>query len=211
MELQEDESTSLFNKPCLQLEFKVVLLGDCNVGKTALVQWYTDKVAGSTEATVGTSVHFKQVTFEGRDVMLAVWDTAGQEKYASLGRIHSRNADAVLICYDITSRQSFDNVENWLRLEALPDEVFVVLVGCKSDISHFREVTTKEGVAKAKSLRQDGVSFYETSAFSDSNVDEVFEFVLRHLVSMEKKIDSETIKIGSTSQAVTKKNGSCKC
>jgi len=205
-----DESSSLFDDSHLPLEFKVVLLGDSNVGKTALVNWYVDKIATSHEATVGTSVHFKQLTYGERDVMLAIWDTAGQEKYASLGRIHSRNADAVLICYDITNIKSFESVEDWLRLESLPENVFVILVGCKSDQCHLRTVSAEEGVAKAQGL-QKGVPFYETSVVANSNVDDVFDFVLCNLVSREKKGNRrEAIKIVGTNSSDTT-NKSCKC
>ena len=206
-----EETSSLFDDSHLPLEFKVVVLGDSNVGKTALVNWYVDKIATSHEATVGTSVHFKQLTCEEREVMLAIWDTAGQEKYASLGRIHSRNADAVLVCYDITNSRSLESVDDWLRLESLPDDVFVVLVGCKSDKCHLREVTVEEGTAKAKGLCQNGVPFYETSVVANSNVDEVFDFVLFHLVGMKSKSNRrEAIRIiGTNSTTTTKKT--CKC
>ena len=185
-EYQILESIASDKPPPPQLELKVVLLGDSNVGKTALVHWYVDKAIHSEGVTIGTSVHFKQVTCEGRDAMLAIWDTAGQEKYASLGRIHSRNADAVLVCYDITNRESFRNIERWLSMDSLPDDVLVVLVGCKSDQSCVREISTQEGEVKARDLRQGGVQFYETSVFTSSNVDEVFDFVLSRLVLVKE-------------------------
>ena len=174
---------------------KVVLLGDSGVGKTSLVLWYTEKVfQPSKECTVGVNLYLKRFSCGKKEVNMEIWDTAGQERYASLGPIHCRNAEAVIMCYDISNKQSFESVENWLRHPFISESILVVLVGCKSDKTQDRAVTTAMGEAKARSLRFAQVAFFETSVVIDSRVDEVFESVISRLTShSENKTADETI------------------
>ena len=162
---------------------KVVLLGDCSVGKSALILWYVERlISYSGESTIGASVYFKQLSYEGRNFRLDIWDTAGQEKYASLGPIHCRNAEAVVVCYDITNEQSFKNVETWLHHPFIPDNILAVLVGCKSDKNKERVVTKVMGEVKAKSVRPENLQFFETSVVTNTNVDELFDFIASQVI-----------------------------
>ena len=176
-----------------KLDYKVVLLGDSGVGKSALVMWYTEKVFNPSEvATIGVSTYRKTFTFDDTKVTLTIWDTAGQERFASIGTIHCRNADAVVMCYDITKKRSFENVDKWLSMGSLPDNALVVLVGCKSDMNNLRLVTASMGEAKAESARPGGVQFFETSVVKNSGVDEVFEFISDQLI-FQKKSKEENV------------------
>ncbi len=168
-------------------QYKVVLLGDSGVGKTALILWYLEKAFNlSGELTTGASVHFKRVSCDGKEVRLEIWDTAGQERYTSLGPIHCRNAKAVVICYDITSEPSFDNVNTWISHPFIPDSILTVLVGCKADKSHERVIAQNTGEAKAKALNPTvHLPFFETSVVTDQNVDELFTFIASNLVITE--------------------------
>lgn len=162
-------------------KYKVVFLGDVSVGKTAMILWYVENVYHhSGESTIGSSVYFKRVQCEEREVKLEIWDTAGQERYSSIGPIHCRNAQAVVVCYDVTSEQSFKSVGTWLNHPFIPDSILTVLVGCKADESN-RVVTTAMGEAKARSIHPIQLPFFETSAKTHSNVDELFEFIASHL------------------------------
>ena len=167
-------------------KFKVVLLGNCGVGKTALILWYVNGVHNfSGPSTLGRELHVKNVRCEDQEVVLQIWDTAGQERYAaSVSSVHYRGADAVILCYDVTDFTSFKDAQKWLTWE-VPEEALLVLVGCKSDLNMLRVVTSELGEAKAAMLGDEGVKFFETSVKSNKGVEEVFEFVSSQLVSRD--------------------------
>nr|XP_037857257.1 ras-related protein Rab-17 isoform X3 [Chlorocebus sabaeus] len=132
--------------------FKLVLLGSGSVGA-----FFTKVV------DVGTA-----------SLKLEIWDTAGQEKYHSVCHLYFRGANAVLLVYDITRKDSFLKAQQWLKdleKELHPEEVLVMLVGNKTDLSEEREVTFQEGKEFAESQK---LLFMETSAKLNYQVSEVF-------------------------------------
>jgi len=198
-------------------EFKVAMLGNSGVGKTSMVHCFTERDDDSAEmSTLGEELHTKNIQMkDGREVTLQIWDTAGQEKYAELSTVYCRGADAVILCYDITDWCSFKDVENWLSMVAVSEEALIVLVGCKSDLSETRIVTSELGRAKAAVLGEDGANFFETSVKYDSGcVDEVFDFVSSQLVSSKPSSDKRaTIRLDRSAQislAQTQRR-KCKC
>ncbi|XP_037857257.2 ras-related protein Rab-17 isoform X3 [Chlorocebus sabaeus] len=132
--------------------FKLVLLGSGSVGA-----FFTKVV------DVGTA-----------SLKLEIWDTAGQEKYHSVCHLYFRGANAALLVYDITRKDSFLKAQQWLKdleKELHPEEVLVMLVGNKTDLSEEREVTFQEGKEFAESQK---LLFMETSAKLNYQVSEVF-------------------------------------
>ncbi len=94
---------------------QVVLLGEGSVGKTSLVLRYCkDEFNDKHLTTIQASFFAKRITVGQARVKLAIWDTAGQERYAALGPIYYRDANGALLVYDITDRQSFDRVKQWV-------------------------------------------------------------------------------------------------
>ncbi|XP_009181675.2 ras-related protein Rab-17 isoform X3 [Papio anubis] len=135
--------------------FKLVLLGSGSVGA-----FFTKVV------DVGTA-----------SLKLEIWDTAGQEKYHSVCHLYFRGANAALLVYDITRKDSFLKAQQWLKdleKELHPEEVLVMLVGNKTDLSEEREVTFQEGKEFAESQK---LLFMETSAKLNYQVSEVFSAV----------------------------------
>ena len=120
--------------------YKVVLLGDTNVGKTAiLTRFAKGNFIKESEPTIGA--HFMSKIMEsnelGYPVKLQVWDTAGQEKYRSITPIYYRDADAAVIVFDITSALTIDNAESvWLKdlKEHSKPDCVIALAGNKSDL-----------------------------------------------------------------------------
>ena len=194
-------------------KFKVAMLGNSGVGKTSMVQHFTEGDSNcSVVSTLGEDLHTKRVQMDGREVNLQIWDTAGQERFAELSTVYCRGADAVILCYDITNLCSFKDVENWLDTVTVPDEALVVLVGCKSDLNEMRLVASELGRAKAAMLSETGVNFFETSVKSGSGgVDKVFDFISSQLVSSKQSIDkTATIRLDKSLPAQTRKR-KCKC
>ncbi|KAM5326449.1 ras-related protein Rab-17 isoform 2-T2 [Glossophaga mutica] len=123
---------------------------------------------------------------------LEIWDTAGQEKYHSVCHLYFRGADAALLVYDITSKESFRKARQWLRdleTESSPGEVVVMLVGNKTDLGEGREVTLEEGKEFAESQR---LLFMETSARDNHQVTEAFSAIARELLRRAEREQRRT-------------------
>ncbi|KAA0724825.1 Ras-related protein [Triplophysa tibetana] len=165
------------------LTHKTILVGDSGVGKTSLlVQFDQGKfIPGSFSATVGIGFTNKVLTVDELKVRLQIWDTAGQERFRSVTHAYYRDAQALLLLYDVTSRSSFDNTRAWLSEihEYAQDEVVIMLLGNKTDVSGARVIRREDG---EKLAREFGVIFLETSAKTGLNVDQAFITVARELV-----------------------------
>lgn len=161
---------------------KLVLLGSSSVGKTSLVLRYMKQDFSNVLPTVGCAFFTKLVDLGSSSLKLEIWDTAGQEKYHSVCHLYFRGANAALLVYDITRKESFHKAQQWLEdleKEFHPGEVVVMLVGNKMDLSEEREVTFQEGkeFAESKSLM-----FMETSAKLNYQVSEIFNTVAQELL-----------------------------
>ncbi|XP_051988094.1 ras-related protein Rab-37-like isoform X2 [Xyrauchen texanus] len=165
-----------------ELMHKTILVGDSGVGKTSLlVQFDQGKfIPGSFSATVGIGFTNKVVTVDNMKVKLQIWDTAGQERFRSVTHAYYRDAQALLLLYDITRKTSFDNIRAWLTeiYEYAQKDVVIMLLGNKSDMAAERVITLEEGQKLAKEY---GVPFMETSAKTGVNVELAFLAIAREL------------------------------
>ncbi|XP_036405572.1 ras-related protein Rab-37-like isoform X2 [Megalops cyprinoides] len=172
-------STSSYDE---ELMHKTILVGDSGVGKTSLlVQFDQGKfIPGSFSATVGIGFTNKVVTVDNVKVKLQIWDTAGQERFRSVTHAYYRDAQALLLLYDITSKSSFDNIRAWLTEihEYAQKDVVIMLLGNKSDMANERVIKREEG---EKLAREYGVPFMETSAKTGVNVELAFLAVAKEL------------------------------
>lgn len=126
------------------MEAKLVVLGSQNVGKTSLVHRFVHQtfLPPSTPSTVGASFLTTRVhdPESDTDIRLQIWDTAGQERFRSISKLYYRGAHAAVLCYDITSARSFEDMGVWLRelrdKAATPDaeDIILHIVGTKSDV-----------------------------------------------------------------------------
>ncbi|XP_014640910.1 PREDICTED: ras-related protein Rab-17 [Ceratotherium simum simum] len=176
-------------QPCV---FKLVLLGSSSVGKSSLALRYVKNDFKSTLPTVGCAFFTKVVEFGAASLKFEIWDTAGQEKYHSVCHLYFRGANAALLVYDITSKDSFCMAQQWLKdleKEFQPGEVVVMLVGNKTDLGEEREVMFEEGKEFAESK---GLLFMETSARLNHQVTEVFSAVARELLQREERKKDQT-------------------
>ncbi|XP_034715746.1 ras-related protein Rab-37-like isoform X1 [Etheostoma cragini] len=137
-----------------ELVHKTILVGDSGVGKTSLlVQFDQGKfIPGSFSATVGIGFTNKVVTVDDVKVKLQIWDTAGQERFRSVTHAYYRDAHALLLLYDITSKTSFDNIRAWLTEihEYAQSDVVIMLLGNKADMSSDRAIRREEGERLAR-------------------------------------------------------------
>ena len=133
-----------------QHQFKIILLGDGAVGKTSIaMRFCNDYFAQQYKQTIGVDFFMKRLTLPGNtQVAMQVWDIGGQSIGGKMIKNYIYGAHAVLLCYDITSKDSFQNLEDWYRLvrktfdkTQLP---YIALVGNKTDMSHMRAVAREK-------------------------------------------------------------------
>lgn len=122
------------------------------------------------------SIDFKIKTIEldGKRIKLQIWDTAGQERFRTITTAYYRGAMGILLVYDVTDEQSFQNIRNWIRTleQHAADNVDKILIGNKCDVdSSEKVIETERGVRLASEYK---INFFETSAKSNINVNEAF-------------------------------------
>ena len=114
--------------------FKLVLLGNAGVGKSCLVlRFVRGEFVDDLDTTVGAAFLTKTVTLDGAPVKVEIWDTAGQERYRSLAPMYYRGAQAAVVVFDLTSRDSFEGAKGWVKeLQKKADpQVVIALAGNK--------------------------------------------------------------------------------
>ena len=196
--------------------FKVLLLGNSDVGKSSLLLRYVDSVWNDAFVpTIGVDFKVKTLTINEKKVKMQIWDTAGQERFRTVVSTYFRGAHGILLLYDVTNRDSFKNLESWLiEIEKnAKEKVLKILIGNKCDLTDDREIQSDEG--KAFALRN-GMEFMETSAKMNTNVTEAFETLGKLMIEFnskgnqgtQKNNDNKNLKAGAGKNLKTKK-GCC--
>lgn len=193
--------------------FKIVVIGEVGVGKTSFFLRYCDGtgIESPSPPTVDDEVRHKTLEVTNNkqkqvSVTLQIYDTAGQEKFGTLTSSSYRGADGALLCYDITSKSSFNRVAHW-RTEILKHapNVNVVVVGLKSDMEIRRVVSSMEGKGLADTWN---APFYEVSTLTNTGLDDVMEGIARRLV-LALPSGSTMRKDPSKKKITAKKKGFC--
>ncbi|KAH7549982.1 hypothetical protein JRO89_XS13G0113600 [Xanthoceras sorbifolium] len=166
--------------------FKIVLIGDSGVGKSNILSRFTrNEFCLESKSTIGVEFATRTLQVEGKTVKAQIWDTAGQERYRAITSAYYRGAVGALLVYDITKRQTFDNVQRWLRelRDHADSNIVIMMAGNKSDLNHLRAVQEEDGHSLAE---REGLSFLETSALEATNIEKAFQTILTeiyHIIS----------------------------
>ena len=174
---------------------KVALMGDSEVGKTAICHAFLEVefILGGT-STVGIDRYDKKIKLKNKkEIKLILWDTAGQERYRSAAFKTIRSVHAIALVFDVTKRKSFENVNIWLNeIKENFNNPCLILFGNKSDIEKENwEITTEEIEQFAKKRN---MAYFETSAKTRKGIDEGFSHIANvayEKIEANKKIEEE--------------------
>lgn len=161
--------------------YKILVLGDSNVGKTCIVHRFCDETYYDTYiSTIGIDFKQKIVNLDGMPIKLQIWDTAGQERFRTLTTAYYRGAMGILVMYDVTNMDSFNHLAYWFRNveENASQDVVKVLAGNKCDCTSLRVVEKDQGRKVAECC---DVPFFECSCKEDTNINEIFLTLARKI------------------------------
>ncbi|KAJ5070606.1 ras and ef-hand domain-containing protein [Anaeramoeba ignava] len=156
---------------------KILIIGNSLVGKSSILLRYCDnQFTEEMGTTIGVDFRFATLKINDEEVKLQIWDTAGQERFRTITGTYYRNADGIMIVYDITKKDSFSQVKHWFQeiKTNAPENVVNLLVGNKADLENQRDVTEESGKKLAKHFK---CSFFEVSAKTGNNVSEAFHLL----------------------------------
>ena len=192
---------------------KISLLGNSGVGKTCIIKRYSENIYEENSKSNCASYSQKLLKINDKEIQLDIWDTAGQEKYRSMGRRFYKGSNIVLLVYDITCLESFNDLkEIWYNeLKTYGEKYTVVaIVGNKSDCYEDEKVKDADAQQFADSIN---ATFMLTSAKKGDNIDVLFETLVRQYLGPEflkkvnelKKDKGEVVKVTKDSYKKKKK------
>ena len=192
-------------------KIQLLIIGNSSVGKTSLlVRYTTNNFNRNHIATLGIDYYTKDEKINDKFIRVKIWDTAGQERYKSLAYSFFRNAHGLILVYDVSNRESFEDLKSWInniQSNLMNNEVNIVkmIVGNKIDLE--RVVMKEEG---EKFAQENNYFYYESSAKDNINVEESFRLivlkisetktssnsVLKDNIKLEKKNQNQNVCLG---------------
>ena len=191
--------------------FKIVLIGDTSVGKSCLLTRFADdQFTDNYVTTIGVDFRFKTMIVMDKIVKVQVWDTAGQERYRSITNAYYRGAEGILIVFDLTNKESFKNIENWINEVTVftGSDVIFMCLGNKCDL---KKEISKNSIEDFK--KKSKLEIFNVSAKTGDGVEDAFTHIIELLIkkNMDKK-GTNAINLNSNKDNninKEKKNDSC--
>ena len=172
--------------------YKILLLGDSEVGKSCFLMRYSDNVfVENYITTIGLDYKLKYVQLDtGETIKVQLWDTAGQDRYRTIAKNYYKGSHGILLLYDVTKLSSFENIREWIKdiKEEVYEKAIIFLIGNKIDKTTERKITTEQGTKLAEEYN---LPFFEASAKSGENVDEIFKFLYKKISEVYIEIQKE--------------------
>ena len=171
--------------------YKVLLLGDSSVGKTCFLLRYCDKTFQDAHlSTIGLDYRLKSMTLKNKkNIKLQIWDTAGKDRFRAITKNYYKGANGIILIYDVTNLQTFENVKNWITQirEEANKNVVIFLAGNKADLPEESRAVQKEDGQKM--AEEYNIPFQETSAKEGINVNETFQELVEKIDEVFSKLE----------------------
>ncbi|MFX0004137.1 MAG: GTP-binding protein [Candidatus Hodarchaeota archaeon] len=183
-----------------EYRFKFIVIGDHEVGKTSILKRFVEgRFLADYRTTIGLNVLSHNFEFFGNEISLFLWDIGAQEYFKRYRKAYYKGAQAAFIVFDLTNKDSFYNVMNWLNElnEFREHEISVVIVGNKRDLKQERDVDREEAETLAEMLSEKynkKISYIETSALSGENIEQAFGIVSYHYIMLSKEFQENNLK-----------------
>jgi Ras-related protein Rab-1A len=186
---------------------KLLIIGDSCVGKSCLLLRFADDTYSEIySSTIGVDFKIRTLELEGKTVKLHLWDTAGQERFRTITSSYYRGAHGIIVVYDVTDKDSFNNVSHWMQEieKYAADGVNKLLIGNKCDLSSKKVVSYDEAKELADGL---GVKFMETSAQNAHNVEQAFQIMAGDIMTrvaskpQRDRVGGQTLGAGGTASS----------
>ena len=186
-------------------------MGDAGVGKSSIILRYTNnEFNASLVSSIGVDFKSKDILINNQKIKIQIWDTAGHERFRTITTSYYRGAHTIVIVFDLSSRVSFEHIDNWLEQinKYAKENVLKYLVGNKSDLVEKREVSTEEAKSVANKYN---IPYIETSAKNSTNINDMFltatnNYLLKYNFAKEKEYQGVSL---NTKMMKNKKKNEC--
>ena len=178
-----------FDKTC-----QLLIIGDAAVGKTSIISRYVNGTfKEETLVTVGLDYFAKEEIIDDKSIQIKIWDTAGQERFKSLTQNYFRNAEGVILTFDVTSTESFGNLKYWIssfkeNMEKKNIFIPVIIIGNKIDLVDSREINKEDA---EKFSKEKNYKYFETSAKTGEGVDEAIKELVNQVLKQNGQKDDQ--------------------
>ena len=206
MDYGESEESNIDNFSNSKAEYsysvKFIIVGDSSVGKSNILLRFSRNVFDpGHQATLGIEFANRHLQYNNIDYLVQVWDTAGQENFRSVTRAYYKASAVAMVVYDITSEESFQHIQQWIKdcKDLAPKTVLLVLIGNKTDLEEERVIQKERGEELAN---ENNMLFFETSALNGNGVEEAFQ---KSIEAVDQKIRSGFYDLSNSSNQGIKK------
>jgi small GTP-binding protein len=175
------------------LKLKVIMIGDCGVGKSAMIERYInnsfDRRYKSTIGVDYVQKEYKLVdpkTNKPINCILSVWDTAGQEKFRAIRGAYYKNIDAIVLCFDISDSDTFNNINYWIEeIKLYTDDTDIKLIICGNKCDLYNKYVFDKDIDKLK--KKHNFTYFEVSALKNINVNTIFDYIVDTCTEMPRR------------------------
>ena len=176
-------------------DFKIILLGDTTVGKTAFFRrFFLNEFTSSFTSTFGINELSKYILIEDKKFKIQIWDTAGQERFKSIPQKYYEKADGIILIYDITNEESFNNINRWIKdiRKNSSENIIIYLLGNKVDLINERKIKVEQG---RKIAFEQKMKFCEISCKWDLNVSDVVYCLVYDMYLVTKENERKNLEL----------------
>jgi small GTP-binding protein len=190
---------------------QLLIIGDSTVGKTSILYRYSeDKFNAQHLATVGIDFYTKDEKILNKIVRVKIWDTAGQERYKSLTNAFFRNANGIILVYDINNLETFENLKYWIQSInqnlGEKNDIKKIIIGNKVDLQ--REVKKDDAEGFARGL---GIPYFESSAKLNTGIYDSIQYLVNQIISEKISPDNRESNLRQTIKLKEYKSSKCGC